>query len=294
MLVRLLEAIEACWMTNRDTIQPLLDQRHQSHHMVDITRKRFRRCKSAPVGEIAPVEMDEIKNDQSGPRSKSILDKLDPSFRKVIIYLVTTVGYGDMVPNSATTKLLACVYLFSGTALVGIVLSKAADYLVEKQETLLIKAMHMGRRVGPSEILEEIETNKDMEISFSTKAGRIFAIFWILTSTLCLGRFFLYVAELNAEKRQKEIVKWVLSRRTTNVDLEEADVDNDNLFQHPNNSDIPLFVNCTGLLNLLSIKLKEMGKINQLDVAAILKEFESLDIDQSGTSSNADLTLGPI
>ncbi|KAK4355174.1 hypothetical protein RND71_024145 [Anisodus tanguticus] len=345
-------------MTNRDTIQPLLDQRHQSHHTVDITRKRFRRCKSAPVGEIAPVEMDEIKNDQSGPRSKSILDKLHPSFRKVIIYLViylgigticfyfvrnkikgkkidgvldsiyfcvvtmTTVGYGDMVPNSATTKLLACVYVFSGMALVGIVLSKAADYLVEKQETLLIKAMHMGRRVGPSEILEEIETNKVRykcfmiaaflivlivvgtvvlarverldtidafycvcatittlgygDKSFSTKAGRIFAIFWILTSTLCLGRFFLYVAELNAEKRQKEIVKWVLSRRTTNVDLEEADLDNDGV---------------VGAAEFVVYKLKEMGKINQLDVAAILKEFESLDIDQSGTLSNTDLTL---
>ncbi|CAN4103921.1 unnamed protein product [Withania somnifera] len=235
---------------------------------------------------------------------------------------MTTVGYGDLVPNSATTKLLACVFVFSGMALVGLVLSKAADYLVEKQETLLIRALHMGRRIGPSEILEEIGTHKVRykcfmvaaflivlivvgtvvlarvekfdtidafycvcatittlgygDKSFSTKAGRVFAIFWILTSTLCLGRFFLYVAEWNTEKRQKEIVKWVLSRKTTNVDLEQADLDNDGV---------------VGAAEFVIYKLKEMGKINQQDVAAVLQEFESLDVDQSGTLSTADLTL---
>ncbi|XP_055824539.1 two-pore potassium channel 1-like [Solanum dulcamara] len=345
-------------MTNTGTTQPLLDQLHQTHHTVDLGRKRLRRSKSTPVGVIAPVEINEIRNVQSLLRSKSILDKLHPSIRKVIVYLViylgigticfyfvrnkikgkkidgvldslyfcvvtmTTVGYGDMVPNSATTKLLACVCVFSGMALVGLVLSKAADYLVEKQETLLVKALHMGCRVGPSEILEEIEINKVRykcfmvasflivlivvgtvvlaraekfdtvdafycvcvtittlgygDKSFSTKAGRIFAIFWILTSTLCLGRFFLYVAEWNTEKRQKEIVKWVLSRRMTNVDLEEADLDDDGV---------------VGTAEFVIYKLKEMGKINQQDVAAVLKEFERLDVDQSGTLSTADLTL---
>ncbi|XP_004244064.1 two-pore potassium channel 1 [Solanum lycopersicum] len=345
-------------MTNRETTQRLLDQLPQTHHTVGLGRKRFRRSKSTPVSEIAPVEINEIKNEQSLLHSKSILDKLHPSIRKVIVYLViylgigticfyfvrskikgkkidgvldslyfcvvtmTTVGYGDLVPNSATTKLFACVFVFSGMTLVGLVLSKAADYLVEKQETLLIKALHMGCIVGPGEILEEIETNKIRykcfmvaaflitlivigtvvlarvekfdtvdafycvcatittlgygDKSFSTKAGRIFAIFWILTGTLCLGRFFLYVAEWNTEKRQKEIVKWVLSRRTTNVDLEEADLDDDGV---------------VGAAEFVIYKLKEMGKINQQDVTAVLKEFESLDVDQSGTLSTADLAL---
>lgn len=345
-------------MTNRDKIQPLLDQLHQTHHTVDPKKKRFRRCKSAPLGEFAPVEMNEIKNDQSLPRSKSLLDKVHPSIKKVIIYLViylgigticfylvrnkikgkkidgildsvyfcvvtmTTVGYGDIVPDSATTKLLACVFVFSGMALVGMILSKGADYLLEKQETLLIKALHIRRKVGPSEILEEIETNKVRykcfmvagflivlvvagtvflarverldtldafycvcstittlgygDKSFSTKAGRIFAIFWILSSTICLGQFFLYVAEFNTEKRQKELVKCVLSRRTTNVDLEEADLDDDGV---------------VGAAEFVIYKLKEMGKINQHDIAAVLKEFESLDVDQSGTLSTADLIL---
>lgn len=63
--------------------------------------------------------------------------------------------------------------------------------------------------------------------SFSTKAGRTFAIFWILISTICLAQFFLYITELNTETRQRALVNWVLDRRVTNVDLEAADTDGD-------------------------------------------------------------------
>lgn len=38
-------------------------------------------------------------------------------------------------------------------------------------------------------------------------------------------------------------------------------------------------------------KLKEMGKINQEDVALVMEEFENLDVDQTGTISNSDLLL---
>jgi len=38
-------------------------------------------------------------------------------------------------------------------------------------------------------------------------------------------------------------------------------------------------------------KLKEMGKITQQDISLVIKEFEELDFDQSGTLSLADITL---
>lgn len=268
-------------------------------------RRRFRRCRSAPLAEFVPGNVGET----TLPRPKSILDNLHPSIKKVgivlFLYLIlgticfylvrnqlsgkktngvldsvyfcivtmTTVGYGDLVPNSTATKLLACGFVFSGMALVGLVLSKGADYIVEKQEVVLVRALNMHRKVGQTELLKEIETNKvrykcvvafiilsvslvvgtiflvnveKLDIvdafycvcstvttlgygdkSFSTKAGRVFAIFWILSSTLCLAQFFLYIAELNTENRQKELVKWVLTRRMTNVDLEAADFDDD-------------------------------------------------------------------
>ncbi|NP_001312066.1 two-pore potassium channel 1-like [Nicotiana tabacum] len=345
-------------MADSNIKQPLLHLPPQTCQNVAPMRRRLRRFKSAPMAEFFPGEINDTKDNQSLPRSDSILDKLHPSFRKVMFYLViylaigtmcfyfvqnqiegkkvngvldsvyfcvvtmTTVGYGDLVPDSTTSKLLASVFVFSGMALVGLVLSEGADYLVEKQETLLIKAMHVRRKVSPSEILKEIETNKLRykclvttvslvvlmvvgtvflakveklstidafycvcstittlgygDKSFSTRAGRIFAVFWILTSTICLAQFFLYVAEVNTEKRRKELVQLVLTRRMTNVDLEEADLDNDGL---------------VGAAEFVVYKLKEMGKINQDDVSLLLDEFENLDVDQSGTLSTTDLTL---
>ncbi|GFP96452.1 two-pore potassium channel 1 [Phtheirospermum japonicum] len=300
----------------------------------DPKRKRFRRCRSAPLSEFLPDGILAASEPHTPPPSQSIFDNIHPSFRKVAVYLIfylaigticfylvadqikgekvnaildsvyfcivtmTTVGYGDLVPNSPSTKLLACAFVFSGMALVGLTLSKGADYLVEKQEILLVRALHMRQKLGPAEILSELENNKVRykcfmmmgfivvlflvgtvflatvegldfvdalycvcstvttlgygDKSFSTKAGRVFAIFWILTSTICLAQLLCYVAELNTEKRQKELVE---------------------------------------AAEFIIFKLKEMGKINQDDISLLLEEFENLDVDQSGTLSTCDLTL---
>lgn len=186
---------------------------------------------------------------------------------------MTTVGYGDLVPNSIVAKLLACAYVFTGMTLGGMILSKAADYIVEKQEILLVKAMYMRKKISSSEILQESEAHKlkykfimtgillwtlvfvgalfltvveKLEFidafycvcstittlgygdeSFSTTAGRVFAVIWIMSSTICLAQFFLYLAELHTERRQESLVNWVLSRSLTYSDLEEADLDHD-------------------------------------------------------------------
>lgn len=296
-------------MASDDTNEPLLLRSQDTVAQKAkgrLNQRRLLRSRSAPHTDHAPLV---INDKESIPLSETIFGNLHPSFKKVaiilmvylgvgtlIFYLVrnqikgmkterfldalyftivtmTTVGYGDLVPNSDLTKLLACAFVFSGMALMGLILSKAADYLVEKQEVLLIKAMHMRQKVGPSEILKELEINKTrykfflvfllllilvivgtiflvnvekLEVidafycvcstittlgygdkSFSTQAGRIFAVFWILTGTICLAQFFLYMAELNTESRQKALVNWVLTRKMTNYDLEAADLDED-------------------------------------------------------------------
>ncbi|BFG29876.1 hypothetical protein CerSpe_161500 [Prunus speciosa] len=317
--------------------------------------RKYRRCRSAPLAEYAPLE---TTNTVSVPVTESIFRNLHPSFHKVAIFLafylgigticfylvrnqikgektngvldavyfcivtMTTVGYGDLVPNSILSKLLACAFVFTGMALVGLILSKAADYLVEKQEMLLVKALHMHQKVGHIQVLKDVETNSlkykcivafilllvlisagtiflatveklDLvdafycvcstittlgygDKSFSTQAGRVFAIFWILTSTICLAQFFLYIAELNSQSRQRALVKWVLTRRTTNVDLEAADLDGDGV---------------VGAAEFIIYKLKEMGKISQEDIGLVMEEFEDLDVDQSGTLSISDIML---
>eukprot|EP00262_Sarcandra_glabra_P006138 TRINITY_DN18244_c0_g1_i2.p1 TRINITY_DN18244_c0_g1~~TRINITY_DN18244_c0_g1_i2.p1 ORF type:complete len:189 (-),score=28.71 TRINITY_DN18244_c0_g1_i2:191-757(-) len=112
--------------------------------------------------------------------------------------------------------------------------------------------------------------------SFSTKGGRVFAVFWILTSTICVAQFFLYLAELFTERRQQSLAKWVLTRRMTPVDLEAADIDDDGVVR---SADFIIF------------KLKEMGKISQEDIALVMEEFEALDVDQSGSLTASDLAL---
>ncbi|CAA7024090.1 unnamed protein product [Microthlaspi erraticum] len=324
-------------------------------------KRKLRRCRSAPRGDSMynDDDSDDVKIDEPPPHPSKIpmFKNLNSNLRLVIIFLVlyitigtlcfylvrnqisghktndvldalyfcvvtmTTVGYGDLVPSSSTSRLLACAFVFSGMVVVGHLLSRAADYIVERQENLLVRAFDIRQTVGPEDILKEVHTKlrhkcyvtflvlviliitgtvflvmfEKMPVieafycvcstvttlgygdkSFNSGTGRLFAVFWILTSTICLAQFFLYMAELNAETKQRELVKWVLTRRITNNDLEAADLDEDGVVV---------------AAEFILYKLKEMGKIDEEDIAGIMEEFEELDCDDSGTLTNADITL---
>ncbi|XP_062214562.1 two pore potassium channel a-like [Phragmites australis] len=319
--------------------------------------KRFRRCRTTPSSD--PSQ----KSDDAGSvlRAKELFKEIRPSFKLVgfllfvyllvgviIFYLVmdqisgkrtnrvldalyfcivtmTSVGYGDLVPNSDTTKLLACAFVFTGMAIIALFVSKSADYLVEKQEVLFFKALHMNMKAGEAKMFRAIEKNRVKykfytvalllvtavvagtvflwkveklslvdsfycvcatittlgygDKSFSSKLGRVFAVFWIITSTIIMAQFFLYLAELYTERRQKMLAKWVLTRRITTMDLEAADLDGDRQ---------------VGAAEFVLYKLKELGKISQEEISSFLEEFDKLDVDQSGTLSAYDLTLAQI
>ncbi|KAI9123977.1 hypothetical protein K1719_005277 [Acacia pycnantha] len=256
-----------------------------------------------------------IRHQIKGIETNGFLDAL-----YFCVVTMTTVGYGDLVPNSKLAKLLACVYVFTGMALVGLIMSKAADYFLEKQEILFARAIHVGEKVSLSELLEEVEAHKvkykfftasavlvvlmivgtvflclveNLEIvdafycvcstittlgygdkSFSTSIGRGFAVFWILSSTVCLAQFFYYLAELYTEGRQKSMVRTVLSRKLVRSDLEAADLDHDNV---------------VSAAEFIVYKLKEMGRISQQDISIVMEAFRKLDFDKSGTLTEADL-----
>lgn len=210
-----------------------------------------------------------ISQQIKGKRTNGVLDAI-----YFCVVTMTTVGYGDLVPDSMLAKLLACIYVFTGMALVGLILSQAVDSIVQKQQIFVVRAIYIREKnVGPTEILKEVETHKvkyklsmvagllllliiigtvflfiveELSLmdafycvcstittlgfgdeSFSTAGGRVFAIFWILSSTICLAQFFLYLAEFYAERRQTSMMKWVLTRQLTFSDLEAADIDHD-------------------------------------------------------------------
>ncbi|XP_021771369.1 two-pore potassium channel 1-like [Chenopodium quinoa] len=347
-------------MENQNNLKkPLLSESvdPSSCHQKDVAKKKkLNRSRSAPLIVSLPGDFPTVDHEPN-LTSESLFKRLHPSFKKITMYLsfylltggvcfyivrdqvsgkktsnsiidslyfcmvtMTTVGYGDLVPQSALAKVLACAFVFLGMALVGLVLSHGADYLVEKQQALLIRALQMRKRFQPSDVMKEIESGKVRykcvvvalilfvliisgivflifvekldaldalycvcvtmtslgygDFSFSTEGGRAFAVLWILMSTICLGQFFLYLAELNTESSQNALIKWVLTRRVTIVDLGAADMDNDGVV------DAAEFV---------LYKLKEMGKITQNDISLVMKGFEELDVDQSGTLSVYDL-----
>ncbi|XP_030511024.2 two-pore potassium channel 1 [Cannabis sativa] len=262
-----------------------------------------------------------FRNQLKGKKTNGVLDAI-----YFCIVTMTTVGYGDLVPNSKASKLLACAFVFTGMALVGLTLSKAANYLVEKQELLVVKALNKSKNnTNQLQVIEEAKNNRTKykcimisivllviitigvvfltsvenmdfvdafycvcctittlgygDVSFSTQGGRVFAIFWILISTICLAQFFLYIAEFNTEIRQKALVDMVLNRPMTNFDLEAADLDDDG---------------SVGAAEFILYKLKEMGKISPEDISLIMVEFNDLDIDQNGTLTHSDITLAQL
>ena len=192
------------------------------------------------------------------------------------VVTMTTVGYGDLVPETVGAKLFTCAFVFVGFGLVGVLLSSAASYLVEKQEKLLVQKIYLKymRKHNKKELVVDDEdviaahwkvliagvavaihfvagmfalmwwegmgfidgfylvcatvtTLGYGDRSFRTQPGRIFAVVWILSSTVCVAQFFLYLAESRTEERQHEIACWALHRPTTPSDLEAADLDGD-------------------------------------------------------------------
>ncbi|XP_057528932.1 two-pore potassium channel 1-like [Amaranthus tricolor] len=320
-------------------------------------KQLLRRSKSAPLIVSLPKDhyLSNNQDPNPNPIPESIFKKLHPSCRKITTFLslylligaitfylikdqikgkkttntiidalyfcmvtMTTVGYGDLVPQTSLAKFLACTFVFSGMALVGLVLSQGADYLVEKQEKLIVKALKKRKKLYTNNIImKQIEITSNVrhkciviglllivliicgtiilikveeldvmdaiycvcvtmtslgygDYGFSTQKGRAFAVLWILLSTICMAQLFLYLAELSSERKQNAIVKKVLKRQVSVHDLEAADLDDDGVVDA---AEYALY------------KLKEMRKITQKDIYLVMKEFEQLDVHQSGTLS---------
>lgn len=253
-----------------------------------------------------------------GNRTNTFVDAL-----YFCIVTMTTVGYGDLVPAGVAQKLLTCLYVFVGFGLVGLLFGSAANFLVERQEIMILNAVaemekseDFSQITGSNEVRKirlkvaiagvmflvffalglvvmiEVEGFTFVEafylvcvtvttlgygdVSFQTTGGRAFAVVWILLSTVNVAQLFLYIAELLTEGRRQSLLEFVLRRKTTSADLEAADMDNDGRVSA---SEFVIF------------KLKEMGKIDEQDLVEILKEFDSLDADNSGMLSTHDLKL---
>ncbi|CAK9269449.1 unnamed protein product [Sphagnum jensenii] len=113
--------------------------------------------------------------------------------------------------------------------------------------------------------------------TFKSFQGRLFAALWLLFSTLAVARCFLYLAEVRVDKRHRAIAKWVLRRGLTFADLVQADLDHNG---------------CISKAEFVIYKLREMGKLDDKDIADVIQEFTELDIHNTGKITRAYLQEG--
>ncbi|KAL6281887.1 hypothetical protein ACE6H2_012816 [Prunus campanulata] len=261
-----------------DVKQGLLSEKKEpaqlNNETNEVQRRRNRQYGSTPC----PSFKNRLEQNEAGSQCPADCEPINvkPQFslKQVILLLVAYIGGG-------TFCFFPMRHQIKGMVLVGLILGKAADYIVEKQEILLVRAIHFGEKIGPPELLKEVETEK--------------------VNTICSAQFLLYLAELYTERRQRSLVKWVLTRRLTLSDLEDADLDHDKVVGYEYNA--LLFVNemyqfsrgltcwifCISAAEFIVYKLKEMGKICQEDISLVMETFKKLDIDHSGTLTASDL-----
>ncbi|KAI3828355.1 hypothetical protein L1987_02455 [Smallanthus sonchifolius] len=327
-------------------------------HVTDLTasikRRRFRRIKSAPLAD--PFTYNNKHTDTTKPHPKSVFDHFYPNYWKVAVILfaylaagtlcfhltkhqikgnktdptldalyftvvtMTSVGYGDVVPDSMLTILLACLFVVSGMLIVGLVLGKAAELLVEKQERLLVKALHLNETISEAEILKKIKTKKVRNkciilvvlLLMLMAAGTCLLLwvedldfvhaFYCVTGTLTgLG----YIDKCFSTKGGRVFaVVWILAGTVyvaqllftfalLHTERKQRSLVKWVLKRQTTVSDLEAAdFDGDGIVvaaEFIVFKLKEMGKISQDDITPILDEFETLDFDKTGTLSASDL-----
>ncbi|CAA7397683.1 unnamed protein product [Spirodela intermedia] len=237
------------------------------------------------------------------------------------IVTMCTIGYGDITPQSSATKIFSVAFVLVGFGFVDVLLSGMVSYVLDLQESLLLGAIKEGKAApsylvdvkkgrmrirtkvaaalgvvllcvgGGAAVMHHVErlgwldsfylavmsvtTVGYGDRAFRSLPGRAFACVWLLVSTLAVARAFLYLAEARIDKRHRRIAKWVLRRDMTAAEFLAADIDHNGSLSK---SEFVIY------------KLKEMGKITELDLLPICDQFERLDKGNSGKITLSHLT----
>ncbi|KAF5797157.1 putative EF-hand domain pair, potassium channel domain, EF-Hand 1, calcium-binding protein [Helianthus annuus] len=324
-------------------------------HIASAKRRRFRRLKSAPLADSFTYDK---KTDAVKQCPKSVFDQFSPSYWKIgvvlLVYLaagtlcfhltrhqiagnktnsvldalyftvvtMTSVGYGDVIPDSTLTILLACLFVVLGMLIVGLVLGKAAEVLVVKQERILEKALHLHETIGEAQILKKMKTNTARNkciilvllllVLMGAGTGLLLEVedldfvhaFYCVVATLT-GLGYIHTCFTTTGSRVFAVF-WILLGTVYVAQLlftfallyserKQRSLVKWVLKRKTTTSDLEAAdFDGDGVVvaaEFVLYKLKEMGKISQDDITPIVDEFETLDFDKTGTLSVNDLRL---
>ncbi|KAG6405328.1 hypothetical protein SASPL_132917 [Salvia splendens] len=176
------------------------------------------------------------------------------------ILTMCTIGYSDITPDSAVTKLFSFAFVLVGFGFINILLSGMVSYMLDKTIrsggvhdptsyiidvriqmkvalALGVVALCIGVGVVVMHFVERLDLLDSFYLSattvgvgdeaFKSLPGRLFASVWLLVSTLAVARVFLYLTELRVERQHmRRMAQWVLRQDMTFAQFIDADIDN--------------------------------------------------------------------
>ncbi|KAJ9565283.1 hypothetical protein OSB04_001249 [Centaurea solstitialis] len=276
-----------------------------------------------------------LRHQISGNKTTGVLDAFYFTY-----ILMTSVGYGDLIPNSTLSILLATLFAILGMLLYGGLYGLLAEMLSSAQEALesddseevqwdkklmkscltewgkklmkillkawgkksmnnLLKAcgkklmknlkawgvlafyfvLHMAIGIPVMVSVENLDfvhafycinatlISVGSDNCFSTKSGRIFALFWIPQGVFIITFLLFKFTELYTQRRETTLVKMALEKKMTPRDLEVADLDGDG---YVTRAEFILYM------------LNEMEKLRREDIEPIIEEYQRLDVNTIG------------
>lgn len=235
------------------------------------------------------------------------------------IVTMCTIGYGDIAPSSPATKVFACVFVLLGFGFIDVVLSGLVNYVLDRQESMIIAGIKAGRSpdnsFSPQNYIVDVEKGR---MRIRLKVGLALGVV-----VLCIGlgvvvlkhvenlnwvdSFYLSVMSVTTvgygDRAFKTIpgrlfaALWLLvstlAVARAFLYLAEARVDKRHrriakwvLQREITVQDlIAADINNNGFISkseYVVYKLKELGKIREKDVRQICEQFDKLDPNDSG------------
>lgn len=239
------------------------------------------------------------------------------------IVTMCTIGYGDITPNTALTKLFSILFVLVGFGFIDILLSGMVSYVLDLQESYLLKTIKSGgqREKGPSYIIDVKKGRMRIRMKVALALGVVVlctgigvGVMHFVENLGWLDSFYLSVMSVttvgygdrafNSLPGRIFASIWLLvstlAVARAFLYLAEARVDKRNrrMAKWVLGHDMTVAeflaadIDNNGFVSkseYVIFKLKEMGKVSEKDIMTICEKFDRLDTGNCGKITLADL-----